>query len=235
MTATTAPLAAPRQGRGTAALVGGGITAALALLVLAAGIALLAVHATKRDGEGFYGTSATTLATPTAGFATDSLDLDSDAPSWLVRDGRLATLRVTATGLDDKPVFVGIGPAAQVDAYLRGVGHEEVTDFEVDDPWSVETLRRSGFSHAAPPATQPFWVASAQGGGARTVRWPVRDGNWKVVLMNADGSADLRADVAVGAKVPAVRTIGLVLLVFGAGLAAGGGALLLHGLRARRG
>ena len=232
MTTTTAPLAAEPPRRGTAALVGGGLTAAFALLVLAAAIALLVVHATKRDGEGFYGSGPTTLTTPTAGFASESLDLDSDAPSWLVRDGRLATLRVTATGLGDKPVFVGVGPADRVDAYLRGVGHEEVTDFEVE-PWSLETTRRAG-SAAEPPATRRFWAASAQGGGARTIRWPVEDGNWKVVVLNADGSTGLRAQVAVGAKVPAIRTIGIVLLVFGAGLAAGGGALLVHGRRVRR-
>jgi len=233
MTATTAPLAAPRPRGGTAALVGSGLTGLLALLVLAAGIALLAIHATKRDHDGFYGSDTTTLTTSTAGFATEALDVDSDAPSWLVRDGRLATIRVTATGLAHKPVFVGIGPQAQVDAYLRGVGHEEVTDFEVE-PWSVDTTRRPGVSRAERPATRSFWSAAAQGGGTQVVRWPVQDGDWKVVLMNADGSTGLRAEVAVGAKVPAVRTVGIVLLVLGAGLALGSGAFLVHGLRTRR-
>jgi len=233
MTTTTAPLAAPRARSGTPALVGGGVTGLLALLVLAAGIALLAINATKRDRDGFYGSGTTTLTTSTAGFATESLDLDSDAPSWLVRDGRLATIRVSATGLGDKPVFVGIGPQVQVDAYLRDVGHEEVTDFEVE-PWSVETTRHAGAAKADPPATLSFWAESAQGGGVRTIRWPVEDGDWKVVVLNADGSAGLRAEVAVGAKVPAVRTFGIALLALGAGLALGGGALLVHGVRTRR-
>ncbi len=39
-----------------------------------------------------------------------------------------------------------------------------------------------------PPTAQHFWAVSASGVGQQTVTWEVREGDWSVVLMNADGS-----------------------------------------------
>ena len=60
--------------------------------------------------------------------------------------------------------------------------------------------------------------------------WKVRDGDWSVVIMNADGSAGVDAGVRAGADVPFLAPAGwmtggdLVLL-------AGAGGLLYRGIR----
>jgi hypothetical protein len=95
----------------------------------------------------------------------------------------------------------------------------------------LTTRLRPGSSAPGAPAGERFWAASATGAGTQSLSWPVESGDWAVVVMNADGSAGVRTDVSVGAKVPAVLWIGIGLLVVGIALGAGGGALLRSGLR----
>lgn len=54
------------------------------------------------------------------------------------------------------------------------------------------------------------------GGGIRTVNWTPQTGNWRIVVMNADGSRGVSADVSVGARLPHLLTIGIAAL--GAGI-----------------
>lgn len=212
------------------AVLGAATLALLALACLVAGGGALVAHATKRDGRGFYASGAGTLATPTRALVSDRLDADADAgPAWLFRSGRLATLRLTATAAG-KPVFLGVGPTADVRAYLRGVAHDAVSDVEVD-PLRVTSTPRPGTGVPAAPAAQTFWAASASGAGERTLTWNVRSGAWTVVVMNADGSAGVRTVASVGARVPAVLWAGVVLIGAGVALAAAAASVLVAGRR----
>ena len=110
---------APRGNTGR--VIGGAVAAALGLAALAGGGALVGVHATQRDGDGYYSADAVGLTTPTRALVADDVDVDLDGVTWLLDDGRLGDLRLTATGARDGPVFVGIGPRDDVERYLRGV------------------------------------------------------------------------------------------------------------------
>jgi hypothetical protein len=57
--------------------------------------------------------------------------------------------------------------------------------------------------------------------------WPVKRGDWSVVIMNADGSPGVSAGVSVGAKLGFMLWLGAGLVAVGAILAAGGGAAVL--------
>ena len=54
--------------------------------------------------------------------------------------------------------------------------------------------------------------------------WQLATGDWTVVVMNADGSAGVRAELDLGGTLPVLRWVTVGLLV-------GGGLALLGGLR----
>ena len=204
-----------RSSSSTTAVVVVAITGLIALAGLVIGGVLLGIHATKRDGEGFYAAGAHPLSSPTRALVSDVLDVGTDGGDWLFRKGRLATLRVTATGTSDKPVFVGVATQAQINAYLHGVARDVITDFELD-PWTVKRRRHAGEAVPPLPTEEHFWSASASGSGRQVVRWHVRKGDWAVAVMNADGSPGIATDISVAAKVPLIMWLGIAFLAVGA-------------------
>ena len=77
---------------------------------------------------------------------------------------------------------------------------------------------QGGELRPALPADQDFWAASAHGAGTQTVAWDLEDGDWSIVVMNADGSRGVDTDISAAAKVPFLGSLGWVSL---------GGALVL--------
>src|SRR5918994_2064657 len=211
-------------------IVVGALLALLALASLGGGGVLVAAHATQRDADGYYASGPKPLSTPTHAVVSDSLDIGTSGPDWLFREGRLGTARITATGMDAKPIFVGITREWKLAAYLNGVAHDEVTDFDVD-PFAVKYAREPGTAAPAAPGAQSFWAEASSGSGPQTVAWPADEGTWAAVVMNADGTPAVRAHVSVAAKVPLLLWLGIGLLSGGAVLAAAGGALIFFGTR----
>ena len=142
-------------------------------------------------------------------------------PDWLV-----AKLRVRASS--DKPLFVGVGRRADVDRYLAGVAQSTVEDVSFG-PFDVEYSTHAGSAIPVRPATQSFWAASNVGTGERTVSWKLRHGSWRVVVMNADGSAGVATEAKVGASLHGALVVVIVALAFGIALAAGAFALVSRG------
>jgi xylulose-5-phosphate/fructose-6-phosphate phosphoketolase len=147
------------------------------------------------------------------------LDFGTDGPDWLFEPGRLGTIRLNATsGNPAKELLLGIGPKDAVESFLRGVEHDVVVDVEVD-PFDAEYRHQPGSRALPTPGTQPFWATVAN----RRLEWEVEEGDWVAVVMNADGSRGVAADLSVAAKSD------LILWVAIGSLAAG---LLLGGLAA---
>jgi hypothetical protein len=68
--------------------------------------------------------------------------------------------------------------------------------------------------------------------GTQTLTWKVREGDWSVVLMNADGSRGVAADVDLGAKLSFLLWVAIGLLIGGVLVCGGSTALIV--LAARR-
>ena len=149
-------------------------------------------------------------------------------------------LEVQATAADGRsPVFVGVGPASRVAAYLDGVDHSVDPVFIADGaPRSVGAS--TGDDRApAPPGRQSFWDEFASGPGAQAITWPVRGGAWTFVVMRPSGGAGIEADLTTEVRAPfldwAGGWLGPGLLLVGAVLVLGGLALIAIGLlRPRR-
>ena len=69
-------------------------------------------------------------------------------------------------------------------------------------------------------------VASDGGPGARQVTWTAAEGRWAVVVMNADASRPVTAQLTAGVTAPVLGGIGTGLAV-GAAVALLAGALLV--------
>ena len=222
------PYAAPPRDRTgpTAALVGGSIGAFFAFILIAAASALLWAGHYKTD-DGYYTTASHTYSTPTRALTTENLDVNG-VPSWLNVSDHLGRVRIDPTSTSGKPAFIGIARTHDVDAYLDGVAHDEITDFDFD-PFATETARRTGEGRPAMPGAQTFWAASSADG--RTLDWKVREGDWTVVVMNADGSAGVDVEAKAGAKVPIIGDLGWWLAIPGAVLGALSVVLIVAGAR----
>ena len=115
--------------------------------------------------------------------------------------------------------------------YLGTVAHANVQEIDFD-PFRATYLSVSGGAPRAPPTEQSFWAASASGVGTQTLTWNVREGDWSVVLMNADGSRGVAADVDLGAKLSFLLWVAIGLLIGGVLVSVGSTALIV--LAARR-
>jgi hypothetical protein len=202
-------------------IVTGAVAGVLAFGALALGAGALWADGEKND-RGYLATDSERFAAGTRAMATDNLDVDLDGVDWLVDSGDFGKVQLEVASEGDEPVFVGIARTEDITSYLRGVDHTLVTDVDAD-PFEASYQRESGSRRPAAPAEQSFWAASTQGRGTQTLDWRVDDGNWSVVVMNADGSRGVAADVSAGAKLPFLDELGWSAL-------GGGGALLIGAL-----
>lgn len=149
-----------------------------------------------------------------------------------VRGGGLGAGTITITARSaGPPIFLGVARASDVDAYLSGVAYDEVMEFELR-PYRVETVRRHGRASAEPPGDQMFWAASVSG-PAPTLEWRVTEGDYRLVMMNADGSAATAADTQLGVKINGLFGIGLGTLIVGVVAIIVGIVLIVLGIRTR--
>jgi hypothetical protein len=214
--------------RRTPWIVAGIVVLVVATPVVIAGIVLLALFGSRGDlrsgphqvttpGRALISSVAAINDTTDAGFLLGNSRLELDG-----------TARDAGHG-----VFVGIAPAAAVDRYLAGADVDVVSDFDLA-PFSLTTDRRPGTAAPAAPGAQDFWVARAEASsGTASLSWIVRDGDYRVVIMNADASPAVDVDGTFGVVIP--RAFGLSMAVLVTGLVMGvlGVALLLVGLLQR--
>jgi hypothetical protein len=231
-TATTGPPARRANGGRIAAIVASGVLGLFAFGLFATGAAALWGDAQK-DEHGYISTDSERYATSTRALTSENLDLDLDGLDGLVDSSAFGKVRLAVDSNDDKPVFVGIARTSDVSDYLRGSAHTVVTDVDYS-PFHADYSDKPGQRELAAPAGERFWAASAHGSGAQTLTWDVEDGDWSVVVMNADGSAGVDAGVEAGAELSFLDEAGWVLLGTGLLALAGAGALLYAGVRPRQ-
>jgi hypothetical protein len=221
-----------RSGPTTAAFVVAAAVGLLSLLVLAAGSVLLYGNG-KKDDDGYLSTKSHRLHTSTGAIATDDLDVETLGSGWLIDTDGYGKIKLTADSNDDKPVFVGIAHSEDVDAYLRGTDHTTLRDVDFM-PFEPEYRQHPGTRLPAAPASEPIWAAEAHGAGRQSFTWDAKPGAWSIVVMNADGSRGVDAEVKAGANVPILGTAGWGLVAAGLVLLIGTGAIVFVGTRAAR-
>jgi len=139
------------------------------------------------------------------------------------------TLKVSVSD-SDQPVFVGIGPAEEVDRFLAGSRVQTVSDFDLW-PLQLDTETRDGDRTPHSPLDETFWVAQSDGATSAAASWKIDDGSYRVVVMNADGSPGVGVDGSLSVKVPVLGALTVGSLAGGGLLLVIGGTLLVAGLR----
>jgi len=227
------------RGRATGGRIGLLVVAAVAG-ILALGALSLGAGALWADGQkndqGFVTTDSERFAAGTRALVTENLDVDLDGAGWLVDSGDFGKVQLEVASDREEPVFVGIARTEDVTSYLRGVDHTRVTDVEADPFGRVKASyqRESGNRRPAAPTDERFWAASTEGRGTQTLDWRVKDGDWSVVVMNADGSRGVAADVSAGARIPFLDELGWSAIGAGGALLIGALTLIVFGARPPR-
>jgi hypothetical protein len=190
------------------AVVLGAVLGLMGLAGLTGGAAMLVADRGIRDG-GFVTTPAQEVDSP--GYAVvmgdariDAVGTDANVPQQVIGD---VLVRVTPVR-SEPPLFVGLARAADVDDYLGSVARTEARSANSRDDLG-------GGAPAAPPGDLDIWVAQSSGPGVQELVWAPQEGAWSVVVMNADGSGGVAADVQFGAELPWLWAAGVVVLVFG--------------------
>ena len=194
--------------------------AIIGAMVTLAGLVMLAFV----GFDGTFTTPRTSATTDTHAIVISASFVDEDFRSEDLGQGSVTLAVEGRTG----EVFVGVADTADVSAYLDAVAHAEAT--EIAYPAGDLELRRVGGTETpAPPTDEPFWTTSITGDGELT--WTMDEGDWSVVVMNADASA--RVDVAgtATARIPVLGTAVAVLLVLGVPPAVAGLAMIVSALR----
>jgi len=231
---------AARRGWGAgriAALVIGVLIIIVSFPLLVGGGGILFVQGRFSDAEGFLTTPEFQFQAESRAIVFQHLDItvDESVPPylWSPRPRNFVTIKIVGTSNDpSKQIFMGIGAESDVQDYLNNVNYDEVTRFEdiynpMDGPPRITYRNHPGTRPPQPPASEAFWVASATGTGARTLEWEPEAGTYWVVVMNADASVEVDADMRFGARVPILGTIGYGLL-FGGVVALLLGAIVLY-------
>lgn len=133
------------------------------------------------------------------------------APDLLDRHG--PTLHVTASSA--KPVFVGIGQDLDVASYLGSSQYSRVVRLNLPPKFDTQEMK-GGLTPLTPPAGLDWWTVKASGAGKQSISWPITDGSYDVVAMNADGTPV--ADIRLTAGVELAGLFGTCLLILGVGV-----------------
>jgi hypothetical protein len=211
------------------AVIIGALLALVGLGATVAGIGMVAVHVAQGD-DGYYRTPTERFETSTAAFVAYA-NLRGGGQGG---DHPIDEVRVRATAADQDPIFVGIGPRDEVEAWLAGVAHERVTSVRYV-PLEVGTERSPGTRESTPPDQEEFWVASTSGSGTQTLTWQSQRGDWALVVMNADGQPGVTADVDAGVAGRWLLPAGIIVGAVGLLLLAGGVVIMVVAVTVGRG
>ncbi len=222
-----AGLPSARPGRGwtagrVIAVIIGSVLALVSLGLLGGGGTLLwADQALRHDG--YMTTGTATYSTTGYALAGERVNL-----GWgLLLTGLIGDVRLQVTATTpDRPVFVAIGPADRVSAYLSGTAYTTVTG---TGPGGL--VSQHGTVRPAPPQTTGIWIAQAAGTGTQTLRWTAQAGDWMIVAMNPDGSAGLTVRAGAGVSAPSLFRLAVELIIGGIMAVALSAALIMVPVR----
>jgi len=190
----------------------------LGLFATVGGVALVALV----GADGSVGIAPTRLIGSGYAITLPRLDVPS------LPAGQHVTLDV-ALQQGDRPMFLGIGPSTDVDAYLRDVPIDVIE--QIDQPGAARTSSVTGDALPASPEAQPFWAITATG-DAPSISWTAEPGAWTLVVMATPPRRALNVTATGSVTLPVLGPLGFVLLAIAVAVLAAGAWVIVRAARA---
>lgn len=220
-------------------VVVGSVLLFMGVVTLIGGVALFFINSALTASNMF---SAVDIHTDSHALVFKEINVNLGDSWWRPKPSDVATIRISVSSNNQsKGIYLGIAPADDAQAYLRGVGYDELTDFSITgDPFEgfSITFSRTNVPGDQPlerkplsPLTQSFWEVSAHGTGTQALEWSPSTGTYWMILMNEDASTGVDAEVGLGLDIPILSTITTAILVGTIAFFVGGVAFLSIGLR----
>lgn len=160
---------------------------------------------------------------------SESVHLEGGGLDWVV-DEVVGDVRLEVTASDPNvDVFVGVAPSADVARYLQDVGYAEIDDIDRARDGRSARVVLTEHPAGAPtvlPTDSDIWIAATSGSGTQSLTWRASEGDWTLLVMPADGTAGMSAELRIGASVPGLPWVIAGIFAAGAALLALGGALI---------
>ena len=173
------------------------------------------------DADGFITSDRATIVSPSLAITTQAAEIETESRNL---SSGSALIRVRASREDGGPVFVGIGRADLVQAYLLGTRYEALTDIQFS-PFEFNARiipGRSTDDLLDPPESRTdIWASSSAGTGLQETSYSViKDETGRVidhivVIMNADPSPGVAVEAEYAVKYPRVRGTGIAFMIIG--------------------
>ena len=219
---TRAPSGRDRMGKISAAA--GVVLIVLAGILAVGAVALWTAKQALPDDDGFFTTPPARCSVDTFAITSERLRVHIDGVDELTPSSLLGDGRVTVESRNESQVFVGIAASDWVETYLDGVARTTMVPVRAFEERRLPVCESTGgHTPSAAPAWVPIWTTYSQGHGRQVITWPFEEGDWTVVIMNADGSRGLDVTVDAGATFSGIRLLLSALLI-------AAGVFLLFGL-----
>jgi hypothetical protein len=200
------------------------------------GTSLRGIQEIMTDEDGFIMSNTKRVQVPSYGIVVEDMDFDIDplAWRWFETRGGFLRFKVTTEGNDPgKEIFIGVARVQDAYNYIEPIEYHEIVDMDLGwEEFDTGTTQpqftlHQGDAPSAPPTVHSFWIVQGSDSGTQTLTWEPEAGNYYLVMMNADGSAGVDADVRIGVEIPFFGGIGNILLT--AGIVVGAfGVLMLY-------
>ncbi|MBG6190912.1 hypothetical protein IWX64_001866 [Arthrobacter sp. CAN_A212] len=191
-----------------------GIVLSLIGVSLAAGGLAVAVLASDQRDDGYFTSPTERYAVASHALVSPRLEAFGEGTAErLPFDVGTLRIRVTASDPSDE-IFIGLAPQDAVDDYLEGVDRTVLRDVDFN-PFRPVYRNISGSSTPGTPDSQEFWAAAASGPGEQEITWNIAAGDWTVVVMNADASPGISADLQAGFRSELIQPAGTAILLIG--------------------
>lgn len=200
------------------------------------GTSIRSIQELMTDEEGYLTSGTKQVQVSSYAIVVDELDFHMDPVAWrfLQRRGGFLSFKLTTENKNpDKEIFIGVARGEDAYEYVESMEYHEITEMNMGlerfDSGSTETeyILHQGDPPTEPPTEQNFWIVQGRSAGTNSITWNPESGNYYLVMMNADGSSGVLADIKIGVQMPFFAGIGNIML--SAGLVLGAfGAILIY-------